>query len=87
MLGCGQPCALLMNIKHQVIFPMQMSLSDSEIERTYYEFSSAKQKFKFVCVCVCVLVVCFVSLCFECLPAVFCISVCASFKCQLLETV
>lgn len=37
--------------------------------------------------CVCVLVVCFVSLCFECLPAVFCISVCASFKCQLLETV
>ncbi len=24
----------------------------------------------------CVLVVCFVSLCFECLPAVFCVSVC-----------
>lgn len=70
VLGCGQPCALLLNIKHEVIFPMQMSLSDSEIERTYYEFSSARQKFKFVCV----LVVCFVSLCFECSPAV-------SYKC------
>lgn len=75
VLGCGQPCALVLNIEQQVIFPMQMSLSDSELEKTYYEFSSARQKFKFVCV----LVVCFVSLCFESSPAVFRISVCAFF--------
>lgn len=69
MFGCGQP--LLINIEHEVIFCLSKQASQIQVWRGFI-MNSALGTISSLCVCVY-----FMSLYFECLPAVFCKSVCA----------